>query len=1213
MKYCWKKYISLIVLASLLLSYSLGSVCVLGGGDVFLPPDAGQRELVLNGSFEKTENGEAKYWALSNGKWGEKPGAIIVPDGGYGGSGTAVKLSTTDSARDIYITHKIKTVPGAVYQVSFWVKIDSMADNAGIKFTLSYDKTGVGNVGSYNPTYTIKHDVGHEWVQYVHHFTAQGAWNGVSSFRVRLIGDRSEVYVDDVSVYAIKETTLLPQLDPPPTQIVPDPTYMLPVSGESELLKNVGFETLRTNGGISEWTANGGVWNAETGVSVIDKSKEPTHVKSGDRSICIVNNMYEERGNVTQWVHLEPGAMYQASVWVYAAEPGRADARFSMAYWDAAHKKNPGGYQTSTYRYINQVGEWIQYIAHFEALEKGDNEVEFRIDLFGGDGVVYFDDASLYMIEPPKKMQFCTNEVLYYTEHQSGIMQAQVRADLTAGSGGTTVDFFVKDNMRILEERKSVPTENTARFIFDLTRLTIGKSYTAEAVLKDNNGTVLETQSIEIKRHLPRPRALTEEGYYKEQIKKEDGSLTDKLDAKGKPVYLDVMLAYTRPEDVSLLTKQGVTAYICGANSDVEKDNIGAELAKAEANNLKVLVGLYPNMKPAGHPDNIEISTYYIDKYKNHPAILGWAILDEPSAYFKEKELSKLMEDSYTLIRSLDPVHPAYAVEATTEYLPLVANYVDILASDPYPYQTNPIAGRTATYMREAANASDFRKPTASIVQLRELNGYFPTVTEVRNMYYHALFEGAGMLGFYAFNNAFGNQNLSQTDRWEGHVKFGQKEQKEAFDAFVYRKYPVFNASTKITDPAWYAGFVKDNSVYMYILNHDESNRSASARTVQVPLVSDGGRVRINGFTATLVYGEGETNIEEDGSILHVPLSKNGAVVYKITPHNKIDFSMLLQSTFRDLGRYGWVAEEIRMLVDAGIMEGITETSFCPSYNETTDGFAQGLASVLQISKTSLLSENGFFNDADLRREAMIKLMFSAAEKANLQVEAVLDTAALIRKNILSKKINTEDLVTRAESALVLSRIMKWKEDAMVSGTTNGKVYSDEVEMLALELANGAGELSEGIWKHSIETEKGTFLFLCNSSNVQETVIACQGEAVQQIYGQGEASLLDNRLRITFRGNGPVIIQVYKEAPFGLYRENKLLSKLDAGEVQIKHVDGKSLLAVYVLSEGKKELLEISDKNFTFVPKPGIRYELTALDWMDELRPKGKAYSIESE
>ncbi len=1207
MKICLRKNVCLSVIIAILLSCFPVNTAL--AADTFLPPAEGQKELLLNNSFENTDDGALQYWALSGGTWNGEPGASVMPDAGYGGSGNAVKLATSDSVRDVYLTHKTRTIPGARYQISFFVKVQSMAKDAGIKFTLSYDKQEGGNFGSYNPTYSIKEGAADTWIQYVHHFTAEGAQNGITHMRLRLLGGASIVYVDSVSLYAIEVPEGEVFSPSPPVQIVPDDPFLPPAAGEAELLYNTGFENLKSTGGMKNWTASGGVWGREPGVSIIEKSEDPAHVLNGDRAIRIANNLYETRANVTQWVHLVPRAQYQASVWVHVAEGGSADVRFSMAYWDMAHKKNPGGYQTGAFRYKNRVREWVQYVAHFEALEKGDNEVEFRVDLFGGDGIVYFDDVSLYMIKPPAKMRFSTDELYYYTENSTGIMTVEASAETKEEFPGTTVDFFVKNGVTILEERTNVSTENTARFIFDLTRLEIGKTYTAEAVLRDGNGTALETQHISVKRHLPRPHALTEEGFYKEQIQDANGVLKDKTDAKGNPVLLDIMIAYTKPNDISLLSEQGVTAYICSVSSDISKDSMQAELDAAAKNNLKVLVGLYPNMKPAGHPENIEMSTYYINKYKNHPAVLGWAVLDEPSAYFKEKELPKLMEDSYLLIRSLDPVHPVYAVEATTEFLPLIANYVDILASDPYPYHTNPIAGRTATYLRAAAEAADFKKPTASIVQLRELNGYFPTVTEVRNMYYQALFEGTGMLGFYAFKNAYGGKDLNLTDRWEGHVQFGNQEQKDALDAFVYRKYPVFNASTEIAENIWYAGFVREGAVYMYIINHDEVNRSAVPKVAQIPLFSDGGRIRINGFKATLVYGEGEAVIEGEGSVMQVSLPENGAVVYKITPLTPTDFSSLPKSSFRDLGRHKWAAEEIRILANEGIVEGITKTAFRPAFHETVSNFSEAVAKILKIPETNLLSETGLTPDADLVREDMIRLVFKGLKRAGIKKEAVLDIATLVKGHILTKNIADNIFVSRAESAVVLSRLKEWKENTAALEAEVEKLHTEDAERLAVQMVSGNATVSGGIWQCMTETE----LILYNVAGAREKEFAVVGEAVQKLYGAGEISVSDGTLHVNFAKSGPMIVRIFTKAPFGLYKEDELLSCLEAGELRVKHAEGTGMIAVYVMTGGQKELLMLEKDGVTFSPQAGTQYVMTAMDWTEGLRPMGKAYTVGSE
>lgn len=1215
MSFVWKRLVSLALLTLLLpAALPTGALAAAGdvystpaAGDVYSTPAAGQKELLLNNEFEAVEDNTLQYWALTGGSWGAEPGAAVVQDVTYGGSGNAVRLATTEDVRDVYLTHKVRTIPGAVYQVSFWVNASAMASGAGIKFTLAYTDHDGASAGSYNPTYSIKQEAVGGWVQYVHHFTAGGVKNGLAHFRLRLLGGASTVYADNVSLYAIEVPEEDSEEEEEPVQIVPDFTWQPPAEGAANLLENNGFEDLKTTGGLVSWTASGGKWNQETGASVIEKTEDPEHVYSGDRAIRITNNLYVTRRYVTQWVHLEPGAMYQASVWVNVAEIGSARIRYSMAYWDAAHKKNPGGYQTGSFRYTNRKGEWVQYVIHFEALEKGDNEVEFRIDLYGGDGIVYFDEASLYMIEPRPKMDFSANEVLYYTESKTGIMTAKLHCREYPETAGGTVDFRIKDGDTVIEEKLSASTEgdDTARYVFDLSLLEIGKEYTAEAVLKDAGGNSLETQTETIKRYLPRPRALTEEGFYKEQVQGADGTLTDKLDGSGNPVYLDVMIAYTRPDDLSLLSAQGVTAYIRSVNRNTANDNLQTELDNAARNGLKVLVGLYPNMKPAGHPDNTQMSTYYINKYKNHPAVLGWAVLDEPSAYFKELELIKLMEDSYTLIRSLDPVHPVYAVEATTEFLPLIGRYVDILASDPYPYNTNPIAGRTATYMRAAAEAVSFAKPTCSIVQARSLNEYFPTVDEVRHMYYEALFEGAGMLGFYAFNNASGSLNLSQTDRWEGHVRFGNGEQQEAFDAFVYRKYPVFCESAEIGADAWYAAFVRDGALYMVILNMDEKNRTAAARTVDIPLISDGGTVSVNGYTATLLEGEGTAEITGTGSTISVPLAENAAVIYRITPNTATDFSGLAVSPFRDLGRCPFAAEQIRALGEIGILKGITETAYGPARRETVERFIASLSALLGISAETLTADFGGNGQTELSRADMMRLVQLALRAAGMDEEIVADAAALLRTHMLAGNIDkTASLVTRAEAALVLARLLEWKEN----GAEGGTLYNtDAAEAVSLLLS--AGTETETGWYSVTETADGALAAV--SANCDGTFsVPVSGEAVQTVYGDCTADFSEGRLQVEMTAGSTVILRVYTAAPFGLYENNTLLTFATGGTVTIKNAKGTGQIALYEICGGRKELLLLTGGSLEFSPREGAEYVLSAIDWAEALVPQNDVYTI---
>lgn len=1033
--------------------------------------------LIRNGDLEILASGGVSIskWKSNTNKWGAATGASVAHDRVHSGK-TSAKLVNAGSVTDSSITQRIKLIPGAKYRASAWINARSLGEGTSILYSMAVYNHLYQTLAPV--TYAHKKPRLIRWEEFEYIFTAPEEPLGDADFRVRLYGGEGEIYVDDISVtlLALPEEPIIYPNTPDAIQIIPPYEYKEPAEGHSELLTNTSFEELTDEGGIQEWSANGGKWNGETGCSVSDKV-----VRTGNSALKITNTLDVDDGHLTQRVKLIPGAVYQASVWVNVEDMGRGQIMYSLAYWANNYKDYITGFQPGKFQYANRRGEWVQYVAHFIGQDIGDCEVEFRIRLMSGDGAAYFDDISLYVIEPTPKLTLETSELFYYTELTEGFATGTLDLLQYPETEGGTVDFFIKDGEEIIEEKRNASTEgdNVARWYFDLTELEIQKPYTLEAILYDEKGKLVEVQSETIERYMPRPTALTEEGYYKDQVLGEDGKLRDKLDENGNPVLIDVVLAYTRPESdegLIYLKEQGVTAFLNPAGANTSTEKVGQQLDAAEAMGLKAVVGLYPDMKPAGYPTSVDRTTYYIEKYKNHPALLGWAVLDEPSAYFKFWELEALMEDSYKLIRSLDPVHPVYAVEATTEFLPLIADYVDILASDPYPYAAYPISGQTAKYIRAASEATEFTKPVCSIVQTFESSGYFPTSMEARHFYYESLFEGATMLGYYSFRLARTNSvPLNETDIWDDLVKWGvEGEQTDAFDYFLHRKYPTFNESTIIGADAWYASFVKEGKLYMVILNMNEESRNAEARTVEIPLISYGGKVIVEGFTATLLEGTGTERIEGEGSTFVVPLEQNAAVLYEITPKNSVDFSKLKTSAFRDLGRYGWAADAIRTLEEKGIVEGLTPTSYRPGFKITRGDFAMNLIRTLkltgdvadtfsdvdtdaryakEIAIGKVLGifqgqgDNKFNPDAEISRQDMMVIcargMRAAgklSEEGNMDAlsafgdsslladYAAQDMAAMIDIGVIKGNadgtLNPRGNATRAEAAVIMSRLL---------------------------------------------------------------------------------------------------------------------------------------------------------------------------------------------
>ncbi len=1055
-----RKCISMVLLIALLVSVMSFPV----------PAEEIGENLIRNGDLEQLSGDKTTAT-----KWSHTRAATITHDKVHSGE-SAVKIHNTGAITDSNITQRVKIIPGATYRAKAWVYVKNKPAETSVLFSLAYYDYLYESAGG--KSYSNKDIAPQRWQEIEQEIVIPEEPLREANFRVRLYNGEGEIYVDDISLelVALPETTVVEPEQPDPIYVIPPFENKAPAPGHSELLTNTDLETLNADGSVKDWSASGGKWNREEGCIA---QSEVVH--SGKTALKIVNTLDTTDSHITQKLKLVPGATYQASVWVNIGYLGQGTIRFSVAYWANNFTDYIGGFQPTTLKETKRVGEWFQYIVHFIAQDMGDCEVEFRVRMMNGDGEAYFDDVSLYMIEEAPMITLDPGERFYYTELENGFASAKLNKTAYPELGGGTVDFLLKDGDTVIDQKMnaSMAGDDIARWYFDLTQLEIGKDYTLEGVLKDMGGNVLDVQTELLQRHMPRPKALTEEGFYKTQVVGADGTLCDKLDENGEPEILDVMLAYTRPEDdadLKYLKEHGATAFIQSAKQDINADNIGGKLDAAHALGLKAVVGLYPDMKPAGYPTSIERTTYYIEKYKNHPAVLGWAVLDEPSSYFKFWELEALMETSYKLIRSLDPVHPVYAIEATREFSPLISKYVDIMSSDPYMYSYDPRAGHTSTFLREVTETREYIKPGCSVVQLWLTGGYFPTSMDVRHFFYESLFEGTTMLGYYRFKDSGGTSvNLNKTEIWDDLVKFGTGgEQRDAFDYFAYRKYPTFSESSIVGAEEWHAAYVKDGKLYMLILNMDDENLNAAPCTVSIPLVSDDGSVTVEGFTATLLSGEGEASITGDGSTLTVPLSQNACVLYEITPKNSVDFSGLPVSKFMDLGRYPWAAGAIRTLEEKGIVEGLAPQGYMPGYKITRGDFAMNLVRTLGLTADTAENfadvdagaryakeiavgralgifkgqgENQFNPDAEISRQDMMVIcargmraagklseepgtetLAAFSDSALLADYAAQDMAAMVANGIIKGNadgtLNPLGNATRAEAAVIMSRLL---------------------------------------------------------------------------------------------------------------------------------------------------------------------------------------------
>ena len=145
-----------------------------------------------------------------------------------------------------------------------------------------------------------------------------------------------------------------------------------------------------------------------------------------------------------------------------------------------------------------------------------------------------------------------------------------------------------------------------------------------------------------------------------------------------------------------------------------------------------------------------------INEFKDHPALLGWYISDEPVGQGVPPEP---LEEMYKLIKTLDPYHPVSIVFMTPSKARKYENAMDIVMADPYPIPNNPVTdvGRVA---RRLVKEFYLEKSVWIVPQSFGGNEWWrrePTGAEIRVMTYQALVEGAKGIQYFVRHgmNAF--------------------------------------------------------------------------------------------------------------------------------------------------------------------------------------------------------------------------------------------------------------------------------------------------------------------------------------------------------------------------------------------------------------------------------------------------------------------------
>ncbi len=1002
--------------------------------------------ITKNSGFEEdNHSGALRYWNIAS-------GSVTVTEEEVHDGSRAIRMEHT---ANMFIWQAVRPVPGETYRISFFARKpegeEGGAATAAVKLeTYNNERKNSANISR-------EFTVGTEWAEYSFDYTVSEDADYVS-FMLRMFHG-GVMYFDDVCMTGKVLTEVA--ADAPR---IPAEGVRTPVPGTEQLFKNPGF-TETENGYPKNWQVFGDTWV---------NNEFSTYETGAGRSDSTSVRISTDHGGYPWAFQLVPdmqeGARYQLTGWYNAWISGDLDAvtvklEFYSENINHVDYSLPSSYAPS---YGDTGGAWKQFCFEFTMPEDG-KSTAFFFRFVKNVGTVYFDDVALHMVEAPPKAILSTDQVFYYPDMETGT------ATLTASAEEEQyVSFAISDEAGTLKKKEAVPltAEKYAYYTFSTDFMEEKKEYRIKAVLYDAAGQALETVERPVYMY-PRPKLLGSDGIYRYD---------------GEP-FVPKIVYHVSPADYGRMTEIGINVVqIQTFDTLADYREI---LDGLKTLGLKALVPLYHNMLPASHPDNETWSREIITTFKDHPAVFAWAVQDEPWAHSLDCE--ELLFDAYKLIRDIDDVHPVYICDCFPRYYPKTGLYVDSMAFDDYPTSAKNVGYKMMRGLQKANAAVGFKKPVSTLCSALDTGGFSPLAHEMRNQIYQVYFEG-GTWGIYPYNNPAGAAKLHDSVYWDELKAFKQLEYDLMDEYFILHRYKNFNSGG--TETWRYECFVKDGSVYAVVLNHVRSTQ-----TVSIPLVSQNGRVRADGWTFSVVNGAEAEKARVEGDNLIIEMTGTQAAIYKLTPQYPMEEALLEETGFTDLDGETEVGKATGLLESIGAVPG--GETFRPEEAVLRSEFAEmligamGLASDTEIQFADVAAEatyaeatsagkrygiftgTSFMSTESLTREDM----YIYAERAIwLKMGENADVAVQNVKAMLSAEgFPAAGTATRGEAALVAARIYNF------SGFTIR--FENEEKVLQDKLHPGVLTAKVRVLGETEEREIRLFLALYETINNKRELI----------------------------------------------------------------------------------------------------------------------------
>jgi len=331
--------------------------------------------------------------------------------------------------------------------------------------------------------------------------------------------------------------------------------------------------------------------------------------------------------------------------------------------------------------------------------------------------------------------------------------------------------------------------------------------------------------------------------------------------------------------------------------TDEEVGKFGAYLDQAAAHGVHVFPMLR-ELVELQHEGRREQLTAFIERYRNHPAVLLWKSADEP-------EWGKIpvepLVDAYRLIRSLDPHHPVWfchAPRGTLETLRPYNDACDVLSTDIYPVseppgkhslEANKGLSMVGDYTKRTVALADGKKMVFMVLQVcwsgvlpkpeKHNRLMFPTFREERYMMYQAIICGANSLAFFGMPFGLSGRDAElgwNWTYWRAVLKPLLEEVKPGSELYPVLTAPDSDYVLKFTGAPQIEARWKEAGVYLYIFAAAREGRPRRVRfsgiaNGEVTVLFENRALEARNGSFTDTFGEHDVHVYRAPKVLPTP------------------------------------------------------------------------------------------------------------------------------------------------------------------------------------------------------------------------------------------------------------------------------------------------------------------------------------------------------